>query len=160
MFKDYYNVLEIKKSASQSEIKASFKKQAIRWHPDRNLNTDTTEKMQEINEACLILKDQDARQRYDLEYEKFNIYKDKSNNNQNKTKSKKTYEEYQFEDETLKKWMQNAKNQAVELAKQTIKEMAELSINATKEAGSKMIETFISYSLAGLLIMILFRACN
>ena len=160
MFKDYYEILEIKKSASQIEIRAAFKKQAIKWHPDRNPNFDTTEKMQEINEAYLILKDQYARQRYDLEYEKFNIYKDKSNNNQNKTKSKKAYEEYQFEDETLKKWMQNAKNQAVELAKQTIKEMAELSIKATKEAGSKMIETFISYSFAGLLIMILFKACN
>ena len=160
MFKDYYEILEIKKSASQIEIRAAFKKQAIKWHPDRNPNFDTTEKMQEINEAYLILKDQYARQRYDLEYEKFNIYKDKSSNNQNKTKSKKTYEEYQFEDETLKKWMQNAKNQAVELAKQTIKEMAELSIKATKEAGSKMIETFISYSFAGLLIMILFKACN
>jgi curved DNA-binding protein CbpA len=160
MFKDYYETLEIKKAASQIEIRAAFKKQAVKWHPDRNPDFDTTEKMQEINEAYLILKDQHARQRYDLEYEKFNIYKDKSNNNQNKTKCEKTYEEYQFEDETLKKWMQNAKNQAVELAKQTIKEMAELSIKATKEAGSKMIETFISYSLAGLLIMILFRACN
>ena len=56
--------------------------------------------------------------------------------------------------------MQNAKNQAIDLAKKNIKEMGELSVKATKEAGSKMIETFISYSLAGLLIMLLFKACN
>jgi histone H3/H4 len=63
-------------------------------------------------------------------------------------------------DETLKKWMQNAKKQAVDLAKQTIREMGELSIKAAKEAGSKMIETFIYYAIAGLIIMFLFKMCN
>ncbi len=160
MFKDYYKVLEIEQSASQSEIKASFKKQAVKWHPDRNANIDTTEKMQEINEAYLILKDQDARKRYDLEYEKFKIYDSAFKNNQNKTKSKKRNDDYQFDDEILKKWMQNAKNQAVELAKQTIIEMADISLKATKEAGSKMIETFVYYAISGVIIILLLKTCN
>lgn len=160
MFIDYYKVLEIEQSASHSEIKVSFKKQAVKWHPDRNANIDTTEKMQEINEAYLILKDQEARKRYDLEYNKFKIQDSAFTNNQNKTKSEKRNEDYQFDDEVLKKWMQNAKKQAVDLAKETIREIRELSVEASKEAGSKMIETFVYYSIAGIIIMLLFKACN
>src|SRR5690554_3642123 len=55
MFKDYYAILEIDVSASQDDIKAAFKKQALRCHPDRNIGKDTTLIMQDINEAKLIL---------------------------------------------------------------------------------------------------------
>jgi DnaJ-class molecular chaperone len=163
MFKDYYDILEIKQSASQPEIKIAFKKQAIKWHPDRNKDFDSTEKMQEINEAYLILKDNEAKSRYDIEYFKFKKFTNtkQTNNNSNQSTNQNTKDkEYHFEDDILRKWMQNAKNQAVELAKQTIKEMAELSIIATKEAGSKMIETFVYYAISGLIIMLLFKACN
>lgn len=161
MFVDYYKILEIEKNANSKEIKSAFRRQAIKWHPDKNRNKDVNEKMQLINEAYLILKDVEARKRYDLEYDKFNEYKNEQNKKSDYRKSEKEniYEEYKFDDETLKKWMSNAKKQAVDLAKQTIKEIAELSITATKEAGSKMIETFIYYAIAGLIIMLLFKAC-
>ena len=71
MFVDYYAILEIEASASAEEVKSAFKKQALKWHPDRNSNIDTTKRMQQINEAYLILKDSEARTRYDVEY---NIY--------------------------------------------------------------------------------------
>lgn len=77
-----------------------------------------------------------------------------------KKEKQKVYEDYNFDDEMLKKWMQNAKKQAVDLAKQTIKEVRELSMKATKEAGTKMIETFFYYAISGLLIMLLFKTCN
>lgn len=165
MFIDYYKILDIEKNSTPQEIKIAFRTQAIKWHPDKNPNIDVNEKMQLINEAYLILKDEEARRHYDIEYIKFYKFynsrkKENSESEFGKKEKQKVYEEYSFSDETLKKWMQNAKNQAIDLAKKTIKEMGELSVIATKEAGSKMIQTFISYSLAGLLIMLLFKACN
>ena len=75
MFVDYYKILEIEKSSTQQEIKVAFRKQAIKWHPDKNPGIDVNEKMQLINEAYLILKDEEARNHYDIEYIKFyNFY--------------------------------------------------------------------------------------
>lgn len=168
MFKDYYSILEIPKSVTQAEIKLAFKTQAIKWHPDKNIGTDTTFKMQEINEAYLILKDIDARRRYDIEYSKFKEFKEqtqyqyaeKKYEKQENTKTKSRSYEYEVEDETLEKWMQNARRQAVDLAKQTLKEIADLSVEATKQAGSKMFQMLIYYGISGLIIMLLFKACN
>ena len=67
MFIDYYSIFEVDKESSFEEIKSAFRKQCIKWHPDKNAGRDTTLKMQEINEAYLILKDEDARKRYDIE---------------------------------------------------------------------------------------------
>lgn len=67
-FKDYYSILEIGMKATQADIKAAFKRQAMKWHPDCNPRLDTTSKMQDINEAKHILLDGNARERYDIEY--------------------------------------------------------------------------------------------
>lgn len=172
MFKDYYCILEILHSATQAEIKSAYKKQALKWHPDKNIGTDTNTKMKEINEAYLILKDSEARRRYDIEYLKYKEFKEqnqhqraekkneKQENTNSKTKSKSRTYEYEVEDETLEKWMQNARRQAVDLAKQTLKEIADLSVEATKQAGSKMFQMLIYYAISGLIIMLLFKACN
>jgi curved DNA-binding protein CbpA len=100
MFIDYYKVLEIEQSASHSEIKVSFKKQAIQWHPDKNPNIDVNEKMQLINEAYLILKDEEARNHYDIEHKKFYDFynsrkEQKSSSDFRKKEKQKVYEEYQ-----------------------------------------------------------------
>lgn len=162
IFVDYYKVLEIEKHSSFQEIKSAFRRQAIKWHPDKNPDIDVNEKMQLINEAYLILKDEEARKHYDVEYDKFYQYFQHKKEKQKSTSSfnEHIYEEYKFDDETLKRWMQNAKKQAVDLAKQTIKEMAELSVTATREASSKMLETFVYYAIAGIFIMLLFKTCN
>ncbi|MCY4321181.1 MAG: DnaJ domain-containing protein [Bdellovibrionaceae bacterium] len=66
---NYYKILEISKTASLSEIKQAYKRQASKWHPDRH-NTEedkkrATEKMAEINIAYEVLKNSQKRQRYD-----------------------------------------------------------------------------------------------
>jgi len=150
-FKDYYKILEVGKKSSIEEIKAAFKKQAIKWHPDKNPDFDTTSKMQEINEAYLILKDIEGRERYDKEYVKYQEFYSKDNELKN---------EYEFSDEILKKWMTNARRQAIDLAIQTIKEVGEISITASKAAGSKILELVIAYSIFGFLFLILAKACS
>ena len=55
-----YFLLGVKKDSSVQEIKSAYKKLALKWHPDKNQGTDTTEKIKEINESyqthiiCLV----------------------------------------------------------------------------------------------------------
>jgi curved DNA-binding protein CbpA len=71
VFIDYYTILEIPHTATKTEVKSAYKKQAKRWHPDKNPGYDTTQKMQKLNEAFLILNDDKTRNRYDREYLRF-----------------------------------------------------------------------------------------
>lgn len=67
MGKDYYKILEVSKDASDAEIKASYKKLAVKWHPDKNPNNkeEAAQKFNEISEAYNILKDSQKRKAYD-----------------------------------------------------------------------------------------------
>lgn len=169
MFIDYYIILEVSTTASQEEIKAAFKTQALKWHPDRNIGIDTTLKMQEINEAYLILKDPEARERYNIEYQLYKQYQrqqqQKHSGNQQQSEQKETtydYSEYKVNDDILKKWMDNAKKQAVELAKQTIEDLKGMvhvgAKAAVKEAGN-MIVVQIVIGIVFLVIVALVKAC-
>ena len=56
--RDYYEVLQIKRDASQSEIKKSFRSLARKFHPDKNPNDPESElKFKEVQEAYAILSD-------------------------------------------------------------------------------------------------------
>lgn len=61
--RDYYEVLGVKKGASDDEIKKAFRKLAIKFHPDKEGGDEA--KFKEINEAYEVLKDKQKRQRYD-----------------------------------------------------------------------------------------------
>ncbi len=184
MFKDYYSILEVGESVTQEEIKSAFKRQALKWHPDRNHGVETTQQMQEINEAYLILKDIEARQRYDREYLRFKQFKQEKEQQQQKTyqeqkereqqyqrsdknsKQKERaneYSDYNVDDDVLNKWMNNARQQAVDLAKQTIEDlkgMVSVGVKtAAKEAGNQFIYQII-ISAVLLLIIALAKSCN
>src|SRR5258706_3086284 len=62
----FYDVLEVERSVNDGELKAAFRKLAMKWHPDRNPNDASSEgRFKEINEAYEILKDPDKRAAYD-----------------------------------------------------------------------------------------------
>jgi len=64
--KDYYNILGVKRGASEKEIKQAYRKLARKYHPDVNPGDKSTEdKFKEINEANEVLSDPEKRKKYD-----------------------------------------------------------------------------------------------
>lgn len=64
--KDYYEILQVNRNASQDEIKKAYRKMALKYHPDKNPgNKQAEEKFKEAAEAYEILSDAQKRARYD-----------------------------------------------------------------------------------------------
>jgi len=64
--RDYYEVLEIDRNASEQEIKRAYRKQAVKYHPDKNAgNKAAEENFKEAAEAYSILGDAQKRAQYD-----------------------------------------------------------------------------------------------
>src|SRR3989338_6471715 len=64
--RDYYEVLGVSKNASADEIKKSYRKHALKYHPDRNKgNKEAEEKFKEAAEAYAVLSDAGKRAQYD-----------------------------------------------------------------------------------------------
>ncbi|KAJ7949915.1 Chaperone DnaJ [Quillaja saponaria] len=65
--KDYYKVLEVNYDATDENIRLSYRKLALKWHPDKHKgDSAVTAKFQEINEAYKVLSDPAKRFDYDL----------------------------------------------------------------------------------------------
>jgi len=63
---DYYEVLSVSRTASDQELKASYRKLAMQYHPDRNPgNAEAEEKFKECSEAYQVLSDPQKRAAYD-----------------------------------------------------------------------------------------------
>jgi len=62
---DYYDILGISKNASLTDIKAAYRRQALKWHPDRNKSKEATEKFKGINKAYEVLSDPKKKEMYD-----------------------------------------------------------------------------------------------
>jgi molecular chaperone DnaJ len=63
---DYYEVLGVARGASDQELKSAYRKQALRYHPDRNPGDHSAEeKFKEASEAYQVLSDADKRAAYD-----------------------------------------------------------------------------------------------
>ena len=113
MIKNYYKILEVNVNCSNEEIKKSFKKLALFWHPDRNGNENAILKMQELNEAYSILSDSEKRKTYDIVYKQLfitqpniNKYNTKSDYNEKYDNLKKEHEK---EINELNNWIKNIK---------------------------------------------------
>lgn len=65
MGKDYYDILGIKKGAPDEDIKKAYRKQALRYHPDKNKSPGAEDKFKEIAEAYDVLSDPKKKDIYD-----------------------------------------------------------------------------------------------
>ena len=63
--RDYYEVLGVDRNATESQIRAAFRKLAFKYHPDRNREDGAEERFKEINEAYEVLSDPEKRDTYD-----------------------------------------------------------------------------------------------
>lgn len=64
--RDYYEILDVSKNASEAEIKKAYRKMALKYHPDKNPDDPEAEtKFKEAAEAYEVLRDNDKRSRYD-----------------------------------------------------------------------------------------------
>jgi len=120
MIKDYYKILNVSFSASQSEIKKAFRKLAVFWHPDKNSNPNSMKRMQEINEAYEILSNPIKRETYNKIYQELYgstsdiaVYKESSQTNFNqerrKEKEQTVKEKYSKEINDLNNWIRSIK---------------------------------------------------
>lgn len=88
MGKDYYKILEVPFGCSSDDIKKSYRKLALKYHPDRNAgNTAYEEKFKLISEAYETLSNENRRIIYDYDYKK------QFNENDNKAKEEEKKEE-------------------------------------------------------------------
>lgn len=146
---NYYLILKIQPTASKKEIKEAFKKEALKWHPDRNDSSDATKKMQLINEAYLILKDDDARARYNKEYYKFQeTHREKQDNHQEETR----WHDYSSNDDILNDWIKKAKKQAKEMVMMSFEDLVGISRTVGNEVLNEM-KFVIVLVLIGIIII-------
>lgn len=82
---DYYEILQIEKSADSGTIKKAYRKQALKFHPDRNQgDKEAEEQFKKINEAYEVLSDENKRSIYDrygkdgLQNQGFSRYSDQN----------------------------------------------------------------------------------
>lgn len=123
MLPDYYKIFGLSKSATKEEIKKRYRELAKKYHPDVNKSPDATAKMQEIQEAYYILSDEEAKIRYDIQYDRIygsqkQEFKSEEQHRTYQTENENTKQkDNQFDDPILEKWILNAKRQAVDFVK-------------------------------------------
>lgn len=142
---DYYAILNIEHNATKNEIKAAFKKEALKWHPDRNGSPDATARMQLINEAYLILKDDEARLKYNKQYQKFK---------QAARQEQAEWETYAIDDDILNDWIKKAKQQAKEMVMMSVEDLVGMSKAATGAAWERTKFAILIVIIVNILITI------
>lgn len=109
---DHYRILGISKSASQEEIRKSFRYLALKYHPDRNKNSeDAKQKFIQIIEAYEVLSDEEARKKYDTSMYGLYDYSSRSNWQKRARDFEKVYNYARMHGaEDIGKSINNAKN--------------------------------------------------
>lgn len=64
-YKDYYDIMGVKRESTAAEIKSAYRKLARKLHPDVNKTKEAEGKFKDLNEAYEVLSDKEKRQRYD-----------------------------------------------------------------------------------------------
>jgi curved DNA-binding protein CbpA len=154
MIPNHYKTLQVYRYASKEEIKKAYRKLALQWHPDKNKSPDAHNKFIEINEAYLILSDDEARVKYNIEYD-FYIA------SQVETKEESVFEKYQsansnssnqqkssYKDPDLNNWTSSAKKQAEKYASMSFSEFSKLIGEVIVET-SKQGMTAVIYAISG-----------
>lgn len=167
MFKDYYKILGVSTSATPDEIRSTYRNLCKHWHPDVNTDADATAKMQDINEAYLILKEPAKRQRYDEEYARFKVYEQQkvprsnqgsqSNSNQAEqhnaySSQRQSYQRYRYydydiEDDSVKKDVEEARKRAEDYINKLIDSLK----NSSKKAAKGALEGCLPYLIIGII---------
>lgn len=110
---------------------------SMKWHPDKNPNIDVTSVMQDINEAYAILKNDEKRKRYDIEYdtlfEKFTRACSEQSTSTFYSTEAYTYN-YDVQDDTLREDIAAARQYAKKMVAEFLKSFKEASHNAIKGA--------------------------
>jgi len=92
---DYYKILNVNRNASIKEIKSSYRKLAVQWHPDKNNSPEAENKFKKINEAYSVLSDNTKKIQYDNKLNKpqfrsfSEFFAQNKKNFENKKKNKK-----------------------------------------------------------------------
>ena len=156
MFLDYYAILDIPFGSTDAEIKRGYKKQALKWHPDRNSDPQAKDKIQLINEAYLILSDSEAKKVYDAEYLNYKetSYTENEKNDPFVSKS------YEIASEVLKKWISNARKQASDLTKESIQDIIGISKEVGKQVGKEIPYIILRALILVIIMGFLARACH
>ena len=72
---NHYNILGVSNTASQAEIRQSFRNLALKYHPDKNKNSEESkQKFMQIVEAYEVLSDEQARRNYDSNDSYYGVY--------------------------------------------------------------------------------------
>lgn len=144
MIPNYYEVLGVGKDSSKDQIKKAYRQLALQWHPDVNHSPDAHERFIDINQAYLILSDDEARARYDIEYDLYfadpeiigqpTWHKEKATGF---PKSDSTNKDYPFSDQDLNGWSRNAKAQAERYARMSFLDFSKLVGKIIIETGKQ-----------------------
>ena len=68
VIKNYYKILKVESSATKDDIRISYRKMALKYHPDKNRNKLSENKFKEITEAYQVLIDENKRKIYDQKF--------------------------------------------------------------------------------------------
>lgn len=159
MIQDLYKILGLSASATREEVKKAYRKLALEWHPDKNKSPNAHEMFIKINEAYLILYDEQARTKYDKEHEFFfgrqqeeeQAKKDYTQEEPfvEKTQQKSKYS-HSYNDPDLNNWTESAKRQASKYASMSFEEFGNLLGEVVKETGRQGF-TAIIYAVSGVI---------
>ncbi|XP_017078912.1 dnaJ homolog subfamily B member 6 isoform X2 [Drosophila eugracilis] len=92
---DYYKVLDVARSATDSEVKKAYRKLALKWHPDKNPDNldEANKRFRELSEAYEVLSDEKKRRIYD-EYGKDGL----GERGQSRSNARHHYNTHDFDD--------------------------------------------------------------